>query len=217
VRKARAISRYRSSARSNGRNNLPRLDESDEAVAFLACTKSTFSVFRIPTQNRRKFPKNEEFLAREDPRARGESHNSRIFSSRPGTRKTPPWFRRVPFSFFPLFRTGRPLTCRNFNMHDMRTADAHIRNRSRENLRELRERVTRRADRTRGHLAARDARPRDARARGLESRGLGGGGVSEMHGARYGSAPPSAAATDTASPETTPLHGVPCRILYSSA
>ena len=46
MRNARAISRYRSSARSNGRNNLPRLDESDEAVA---CTKQHF--FRVSDSN----------------------------------------------------------------------------------------------------------------------------------------------------------------------
>lgn len=148
-------------------------------------------------------------------RAPGENRTPRGYFRRPGTRKTPPGF--VTASLFRVFRFSALDVHSHVEILDMRTADAHIRNRSRENLRELRERLTRRADRTRGHLAARDARPRDARARGLESRGLGGGGVSEMHGARYGSAPPSAAATDTASPETTALHGVPCRILYSSA
>ena len=103
VRNARAISRYRSSARSNGRNNLPRLDESDEAVAFLACTKGTFSVFRIPTQNRRKFPKNEEFLAREDPRARGESYTSRIFSPSRNSENTPVVSSPRPFFVFSAF------------------------------------------------------------------------------------------------------------------
>ena len=107
-------------------------------------------------------------------------------------------FRVFRFSALDVHSHVEILTCMT---HDMRTADAHIRHRSRENLRELRERLTRRADRTRGHLAARDARPRDARARGLESRGLGGGGVSEMHGARYGSAPPSAAATTRRAPK----------------
>lgn len=98
MRKARAISRYRSSARSNGRNNLPRLDESDEAVAFLACTKSTFSVFRIPTQNRRKFPKNEEFLARGSARI---VHLADIFAV-PELGKHPRGF--VTASLFRVFR-----------------------------------------------------------------------------------------------------------------
>jgi len=99
VRNARAISRYRSSARSNGRNNLPRLDESDEAVAFLACTKSTFSVFRIPTQNRRKFPKNEEFLARGSARI---VHLADIFAVPNSENTHPRGF--VTASLFRVFR-----------------------------------------------------------------------------------------------------------------
>jgi hypothetical protein len=152
VRNARAISRHRSSARSNGRNNLPRPDESDEAVVFFARTKSTF-----PTG-----------LDSNSSQKTGENSRHGIF---------PPGRIRAPGRMHRYFRVITPNSENTlFVLAPVSSPGPHIRHRSRGETWELRKRPTRRADRTRGHVAGRDARPRDARARGPDSRGLGGGG-----------------------------------------
>lgn len=182
---------------SRGLTNLTR------RLFFLRVQKALFPPVSIPT--RQKTGENSRhgiFPAGES--ARPDNPHSGIFSSHPElSRKHPfcltfrhPFFFFV-FSAFPHWtlthENGRrcayptPIARRDFGSfasdHTPRRSNA----RSRRGARRTPE----------GRARARPRLPRTRRR-----------WRSEMHGARYGSAPPCAAATDTASPETTPLHGV---------
>ena len=94
---------------SRGLTNLTR------RLLFWRVQKALFPCFGFQPRTAENSQKTRNFWP-ERIRAPGENRTPRGYFRRPGTRKTPPWFRhRVPFSCFPLFRTGRPLTCRHFN------------------------------------------------------------------------------------------------------